>query len=229
MGCAFDKELLTGYYDGELDAAEKARVERHIAGCSECLRDLGEIRSASQLVRKLAGPRMPQEVSERIARAIEEERRRRFRGRWRRGLTGSLAVAAGIFLALNVAYFLRLESGGKPSDLAPAIGVAGVPEADEAERAKAREAKAEPAPARRKALQGEPQAPEGFTDGRGLAQKAAGEEQKYKSSSSEAPVGTSREKAVDRADKPVPAAAPPAAPPREAPKAPPPPPPPPPA
>lgn len=225
MGCAFDKELLTGYYDGELDAAEKARVERHIAGCSECLRDLGEIRSASQLVRKLAGPRMPQEVSERIVRAIGEERRRRFRGRWGRGLTGSLAVAAGIFLALNVAYFLRLERGGKPSDLAPAIGFAGVPEADEAERAKAREAKAEPAPARRKALQVEPQAPERLTDGRDLAGKAAGEEQKDKSFSSEATVGAGREKAVDRADKPVPAAPAAAGAPGETPKAPAPPPP----
>lgn len=207
MGCAFDKELLTGYYDGELDAAEKARVERHIAGCSECLRDLGEIRSVSQLVRKLAGPRMPQEVSERIARAIQEERRRRFRGRWRTGWTGLLAAAAGIFLALNVAYFLRLERGGKPSDLTPAVGFAGAPEADEAARVKPPGAKVGSASARLKELQAVPRASEGHTDGRGLTQKAADVEKK--GASSEAPVGAGGEKAVDRADKSVPA--PPAA------------------
>ncbi|HXG62080.1 MAG TPA: zf-HC2 domain-containing protein [Planctomycetota bacterium] len=131
MGCAFDKELLTGYYDGELDGAEKAKVERHIAGCSECLRDLGEIRSVSQLVRKLSRPGLPREASEGIARALEGERAARRRDRWRRRLVWSMAAAAGVFLALNVAYFLRVERSGGREDLAPAIGHLQAPEGDE--------------------------------------------------------------------------------------------------
>jgi hypothetical protein len=131
MGCAFDKELLTGYYDGELDGAEKAKVERHIAGCSECLRDLGEIRSVSQLVRKLSRPGLPREASEGIARALEGERAARRRDRWRRRLVWSMAAAAGVFLALNVAYFLRVERSGGREDLAPAIGHLQAPERDE--------------------------------------------------------------------------------------------------
>jgi hypothetical protein len=122
MGCAFDKELLTGYYDGELDGAEKAKVERHIAGCSECLRKLGEIRSVSQLVRQLSRPGLPRKASEGIARALEGERAARRRDRWQRRLVWSMAAAAGVFLALNVAYFLRVERSGGREDLAPAIG-----------------------------------------------------------------------------------------------------------
>ena len=59
MNCAFDKEKLTGYYDGELEAAEKAEVERHIASCSECLRELGELKSAAILVKELPRLRAP--------------------------------------------------------------------------------------------------------------------------------------------------------------------------
>ena len=47
MSCAYDKERLTGYFDGELEAADRAEVENHISACSECLRDLGEIKSAA--------------------------------------------------------------------------------------------------------------------------------------------------------------------------------------
>ena len=71
MNCAFDKEKLTGFYDGELGAAEKAEVERHIASCSECLRDLGELKSAALLVRDLPRLRAPKSIAEGVSREIQ--------------------------------------------------------------------------------------------------------------------------------------------------------------
>lgn len=170
MSCAFEKELLTGYYDGELDAAEKAQVERHIAGCSECLRDLGEIRSTSQLVRALARPGMPRQASEGISRALEGERRTRLRDRRRSRLLWSAAAAAGIFLALNVAYFLSVERKGRPEDWAPAIGFVGAPEADEKDKGAVR--------ARGEELRREPSSLQGPLDGRAPALARSAEEEK---------------------------------------------------
>jgi hypothetical protein len=170
MSCAFEKELLTGYYDGELDAAEKAQVERHIAGCSECLRELGEIRSTSQLVRALARPGIPRQASEGIWRALEGERWARLRDRRRRRLLWSAAAAAGIFLALNVAYFLSVERKGRPEDWAPAIGFVSAPEANKKSESAARE--------REEELLREPPPLKGPLDGRALVPSRSAEGEK---------------------------------------------------
>ncbi|HET9452951.1 MAG TPA: zf-HC2 domain-containing protein [Gemmatimonadaceae bacterium] len=38
-------EAISAYADGELSGAERERVERHLAGCTECARELALIRS----------------------------------------------------------------------------------------------------------------------------------------------------------------------------------------
>ena len=71
MNCAFDKEKLSAFYDGELAAGEKAEVERHIASCSECLRDLGELKSAALLVKELPRLRAPQSIAQGVSRELQ--------------------------------------------------------------------------------------------------------------------------------------------------------------
>src|SRR5438132_99166 len=48
MNCAFDKEKLTGFYDGELDAAEKAEVERQKGAESKARFDEATRRATSE-------------------------------------------------------------------------------------------------------------------------------------------------------------------------------------
>jgi hypothetical protein len=128
MNCAFDKEKLSGYYDGELDTAEKAEVERHIASCSECLRELGELKSSALLVKELPRLRAPRSIAEGVAREIQTAGKVHQFAKVRRGVLWAATAAAGIFVVLNVAYFLRAERpAGDPAVVAKPTSIASVP------------------------------------------------------------------------------------------------------
>ncbi len=52
--------MLDGYFDGELDPSERTRVERHLAGCAVCRRDLASLGAVGNVVRAtVAGTRSP--------------------------------------------------------------------------------------------------------------------------------------------------------------------------
>jgi hypothetical protein len=114
MSCAFDKEKLTGYFDGELEPAERSEVERHIAACSECLRDLGEIKSAALLVRGLPRHRAPRSIAESVSREIAAAggaaRFRVLRGT----LLWATAAAAALLIAVNVVFFAGVSKRRAP-------------------------------------------------------------------------------------------------------------------
>jgi hypothetical protein len=110
MNCAFDKEKLSGYYDGELETAEKAEVERHIASCSECLRELGELKSAALLVKELPRMRAPRSVAEGVSREIAASGKVHVLAAFRRNLMWAAAAAAGLFVVANLMYFVRREA-----------------------------------------------------------------------------------------------------------------------
>jgi hypothetical protein len=117
MSCAYDKERLTGYFDGELDAPEKADVERHISACSECLRDLGEIKSAALLVRELPRERAPLKIAQVVSREVALAGRVNFFDRARKGAFWVLAAAAGVLVVATVLIFEGAPSG-EPARLA---------------------------------------------------------------------------------------------------------------
>lgn len=121
MNCAFDKEKLTGYYDGELGTAEKAEVERHIASCSECLRDLGELKSAALLVRDLPRLRAPKSIAEGVSREIQAAGKVHVFSRMRRTVLWASAAAAGLFVVMNVMYFSSKERNAPMTEGAPAM------------------------------------------------------------------------------------------------------------
>ncbi|GEM_PF-7135169 len=108
MGCPFENDKLTGFFDGELDAAERAEVEKHIATCSECLRELEELKSASQAVRGLKRHAVPEQLTRKILEGMSAPPAavvpyRRF---W---LSWALTAAAVVFVAVNVTFFASLR------------------------------------------------------------------------------------------------------------------------
>lgn len=128
MNCAFDKEKLTGYYDGELDAAEKAEVERHIAACSECLRELGELKSAALLVKDLPRLRAPRSIADGVKREIQAAGKVHRFAVLRRNLMWAAAAAAGLLIVMNVVYFSSADMSAAREPMAakarqvPAMG-----------------------------------------------------------------------------------------------------------
>jgi len=129
MNCPFDKEKLSGYYDGELDAAEKAEVERHIASCSECLRELGELKSAAILVKELPRLRAPRSIAEGVRKEIHAAGKVHSFAKARRTAMWVATAAAVLFIGVNVIYFSSPKRtpeadrvAAKPTSAAPALG-----------------------------------------------------------------------------------------------------------
>src|SRR5688572_11680282 len=70
MNCSFDQELLTGYFDGALDASERQTVESHIVTCSACLRQLEDIKGVATQLHALPRAAAPAAVREAVLREI---------------------------------------------------------------------------------------------------------------------------------------------------------------
>jgi hypothetical protein len=136
MSCRFDKELLTGFFDGELAADEKGEVERHVASCSDCLRELGELKSAVALVKTLPRARAPRSLAAGVSREIAASARVGRFDVWRRSALWVTAAAAGLFIAANVLFFSKLETAPPAAETAgrrsaaPIVAVVPPPSSD---------------------------------------------------------------------------------------------------
>ncbi|HVR85945.1 MAG TPA: zf-HC2 domain-containing protein [Planctomycetota bacterium] len=119
MNCVFDKEKLSAFYDGELAAGEKAEVERHIASCSECLRDLGELKSAALLIKELPRLRAPKAIAEGVSREIQTAGKVQALARVRRVILWTSAAAAGLFVVVNALYMTNLKREASPMSASP--------------------------------------------------------------------------------------------------------------
>jgi anti-sigma factor RsiW len=142
MSCGFDQDKLSGYYDGELDASARAEAERHISACSDCLRELGEIKSAAVLVKGLPRLKAPASIAEGVSRAVAQGAPRAGRIRsldkTRRGLWWITGIAAAVFMAANVTFFLGEAPRSAPqTSAAPALGSSTLADQAKAEPAEA--------------------------------------------------------------------------------------------
>jgi anti-sigma factor RsiW len=106
------RERLSAYLDGELPTSERAPLERHLAGCAECRRELDELREVRALLRALPVPAAPRSFTIPAGGAVPEPIAPRQAARAGRagGLiaraaqwTGGVAAAAGLLLVLGSA------------------------------------------------------------------------------------------------------------------------------
>jgi anti-sigma factor RsiW len=113
--CADQELLLNAYLDDELDAANTAKVDAHLAGCANCREELEQLRTVQNLV---AGPSVrypaPEALKERVAASIQSERNAAPRGGdrkswWAPALGGAIAASLAMLLILPLQQQGRLE------------------------------------------------------------------------------------------------------------------------
>lgn len=117
MPCAFEKELLSAYHDGELDAAGRERVARHVAMCGECAREMEDVRSVSSMLRSAKRVAAPAEIADRVARvAVPRSARKVFQ--IRRYREAGLAAAAGLLIVFAAVALFRSSDPHTPAPAA---------------------------------------------------------------------------------------------------------------
>jgi anti-sigma factor RsiW len=116
-------EDLTLLHYGELDAADRLRVEEHLQGCSVCRRELAELRSALEALPKREAEFSPEEI-----RAFNERVSRRLRPKSRQLLKPafgwSFAAAAAVLLMVT----LRSPTPGPQKSLPEVVEMERLPE-----------------------------------------------------------------------------------------------------
>lgn len=91
---------MTRYYDGELPAVERQRVEAHLASCDRCRAALDEIQFSATLVRQLTAVSAPPSVWHGIDAALAGPRRTfgaRLPLRWAAACAALLVIAGGAY------------------------------------------------------------------------------------------------------------------------------------
>lgn len=96
MNC--DEEALTEYLDGELDAARKDALERHLAACRSCQALLGRLKLGSAAFRAHAF------VAPRPARAVRETK-----GRELKTILAVLAFSVVVLILVGTAFKPQLS------------------------------------------------------------------------------------------------------------------------
>ena len=94
-------ELLSAFLDGELDAADRARVEAHLPGCPECGATLDALRATVADLKTLPVPEPTPQDSWALRSAITKARRPL--RRWQRVAMASAGVAAAAVTTLAIA------------------------------------------------------------------------------------------------------------------------------
>ncbi len=103
MNCGYGEKIILYFY-GEADAAFKASVESHLAGCAACRGELGALRAAGAWLS--AGAHVPSAASlatvMRAARAAARRGARGFMYTWREAvLSGALAAVLAVVFAFS--------------------------------------------------------------------------------------------------------------------------------
>jgi hypothetical protein len=128
------RKLLHGYLEGELEAAQRARLDAHLGECADCAREVRELRETVSLLHSLTGeeapPRLVDVVMDRIAAG--EGRPSRLTAAFR----GITSPGAGLALAAGLAGLLVFSTvefgspglpGGTSSPTPTAVADAAIP------------------------------------------------------------------------------------------------------
>jgi anti-sigma factor RsiW len=125
--CVELNELVSAYADGELDAAERSRVEEHIASCRECSDFVQTCRRIDQAVEKelappvVESPRWDAMFSQLTAATADRAGKRRWRFKPIRVIAFASSMAAACLLGLALVMTPR-QPDPKPD---PVISLAG--------------------------------------------------------------------------------------------------------
>ncbi len=91
MNCSEVRESLSAWLDGELAPEVGALVDRHLASCDACLRELTQLEALEQALAALPAPAPPPGLPEKVAARL----RRPSRHWWQ-----SMALAASLILGI---------------------------------------------------------------------------------------------------------------------------------
>ncbi len=112
MSCEWNRELLTGWLDGELTSDERAEVEKHLPACKSCRRELEELRDLVGAVKSLPEHPAPASISEGVRKEISGSagggKVHSFPRRKWSWIESALSAAAVLFVAVNVVYISSL-------------------------------------------------------------------------------------------------------------------------
>jgi anti-sigma factor RsiW len=123
MSCTMENEL-TAYVDGELAAAERARVEAHLAGCDSCRATQALLLRTVAVLRDVPALEPSAEVRRQVLRRIDEQAPSlgaRLLAGWR--ATWLLPTLAGTAAAAILAVALIRGPGVDPGELTETGGL----------------------------------------------------------------------------------------------------------
>jgi anti-sigma factor RsiW len=113
---------LAAYADGELDPAERDRVEQHLAGCAECRQSLGDIRTGIALASNLRPEPMPAELAARLRQQLTAANPATAPGArvirtWRYAAAAAVLVlaATGVYWQVNRPWVNLQAAAGEPN------------------------------------------------------------------------------------------------------------------
>src|ERR1700682_4316732 len=127
MNCAEIEILICEYVDGSLGTAQRAEVERHLAGCAACAELVRDSSAAVAFMERAADVEPPQELVNRILFAAPWHRPKS--GRFAQLIYSVLQPKFAMGMALTVLSFYiaaRNVRQLQPSDLAPSQVCAGI-------------------------------------------------------------------------------------------------------
>ena len=111
----FDDQVLSAYYDGELEGVWKDRVKEHLKTCAVCSSRLSDFRRTGKFLASAdlrSDDYRQDDVWERIRRTISTENELGFWSRRVSVVKAAGAAAAVSVIALGISLFMALNTGG---------------------------------------------------------------------------------------------------------------------
>jgi anti-sigma factor (TIGR02949 family) len=115
MDCAEAKEQFSSLLDGELAPEDRTALERHLAGCSDCLRELDGLKKVEGLFRELPRHEAPAGFEARVRDAVRPKVFRFARARAQRMSLWPMLSAAAAFVMVAGLVLWQVQFVAGPS------------------------------------------------------------------------------------------------------------------